>query len=602
MRRGHWLKQNAHVELPQRMVFVDTESHITPIDAKHEKHTLWFGTAIYIRVRREKGKEWAHEERFTFTTAQGFWRWLVSKSVERGKTHVYAHNWNYDAGILQLATLPREDGWESTRYINDKPPFIFTLRKGNTTLAFVDSLNYFSSSLKILGDSIGSPKLPMPCKDAPFNEWVEYNLQDTMVIRDAIMAFRAFVKENDLGNWQNTLAGQAFTAFRHRFMTSQILIHDDVKVCRLEREAYYGGRTEAFFLGTVEGPIYYLDVNSMYPYIMATRALPRMLRDSFGELTVHQLAHLLDDRSCIAEVEIQTDEPIYPIRYRGRLIFPVGTFVTSLCTPELRIALDRDHIKRVLFGASYYHDVIFDHYVDELYGKRKEYEAQGNPTFAFACKIMLNSLYGKFGQNGQVWDYVREARPDDPLVWIEQETLEDKPVKYRQRLGMIQQQKKEGESDNSFPGLSAHVTSYGRAMLWELFEIAGRENVLYTDTDSMMVTQAGYDRLQAHIDPGILGKLKVEAVVQDATIYGPKDYILDGKAKHKGVRATALKLAWNVWEHEVFRSWDWLLSRGKDGYVIVEHSTKTLYRQSRKGKTSTSGWVTPYSVPEDISN
>lgn len=583
------------------MVFVDTESNIEPLSPKVDRHTLWFGSAIFVRIRKEKGKEWKHEEQFYFTTGRDFWGWLEGLAVEKSRTFVYAHNWNYDAGILSLATIPSGNGWECIRYINDRPPFVLTLRRGTSTLIFVDTLNYFSSSLKVLGESIGISKLSYPSSDAPQSRWDAYNIQDTIVIKEAMLAFRSFIEENDLGNWQNTLASQAFQAFRHRFMEHRILIHDNDKVCQLERAAYYGGRSEAFFVGSHQEELFYLDINSMYPSIMASYPVPTMIQESFGEITTEELSKIMETKLVIAEVEVDTPLPIFPVRYGGRLIFPTGTFKGVFATPEIRLGLTKGYIKNVLSGSTYTPAIVFKSYVDTLYTLRRKYEKEGNPVFSYACKILLNSLYGKFGQNGKVWDYVRQSTPDDPMEWIEQESPDVRATKYRVRLGAVQRMHKEGESENSFPAIAGHITSYGRVMLWTLFEQAGRENVLYCDTDSLIVTKEGFNRLQDYIDPSALGALKLETTVKDISIFGPKDYIINGKAKHKGVRATAKQLAWNIWEHDTFRTWDWLLSNGNDGYIQVEHSTKTLHRAIRKGKHLSSGWIQPYSVPDDIS-
>lgn len=600
MRRGHWLKGNSRVELPSRMIFVDTETKVNPISSKVDIHTLWFGCAIYIRIRKEKGREWVHEESFSFNTAIDFWDWIVSKALPKTKLYVYAHNWNFDAGILSLADIPNERGWTCTKYINDKPPFILALRKDHTTITFIDTLNYFQSSLKVLGESIGLPKLPFPVDTASQEEWAAYNIRDTVIIKEAILAFRSFVRENDLGNWQNTLAGQAFTAYRHRFMESKILIHDDEKVCGMEREAYYGGRSEPFFLGEVHTKLFYLDVNSMYPSIMAQYELPSKLRDTFGVCTITELTRFLEVSCVVAKVHLKTDEPLYPKRFQGRLIFPLGEFDATLSSPELRYALEHGHILKIHHGARYHKARLFQAYVSTLYGLRKTYEKENNPVFAYACKILLNSLYGKFGQNGQVWETIRQSVETDPMAWVEQEIVGDKPIRYRRRLDVVQRMLKDGESDNSFPAISGHITAHGRMLLWELFQQAGRENVYYTDTDSLVVNENGYNHLIDKIKPDVLGALKVEAIVNHGVFYGSKDYILGKTVKHKGVRITAKKLNDNTWEHETFRTWDWLLSRQHDGFVQVEHSTKTLHRVLRKGTHTVSGWVRPYNIPSDL--
>jgi len=600
MRRQHWLPGNQKVELPSYMVFVDTESKIVPLNDTIDKHYLWFGSALFIHARTKNNKSWLHEESFEFTDAASFWSWLTSKAYSRCKLYVYAHNWNYDAGILSLATLPKEDGWDCTGYINDKPPFIMTLKKDKRVIQFVDTLNYFPTSLKALGESIGSKKLPYPADNADDDTWREYNLQDVRVIKDAVLALRDFIKEHEMGNMKVTLASQAFTAYRHRFMPEKILIHDDEEVCKLERLAFYGGRSEAFYIGDYNEPLYYLDINSMYPYIMRTYPLPTRLGNRLVDIPLELLSQILETRAVIAQVELITDEPVYPVRYEHRLTFPIGNFITTLSTPELKYALNKGHIKRVIKGAKYHQGILFKEYVDYLYSVRLKYRREENPVFSHVAKLLLNSCYGRFGMNGQVWEYARDAYDDDFTEWANYNIDTKELLKFRKRLGVIQVENKQGESYNSFPGIAAHITAYGRMYLWDLMKTAGRENVLYTDTDSLIVTEPGYNALLHHINAVTLGALKLETQIKNASFYSPKDYVINEIRKIKGIKANATQLSVNTWTHEIFRSWDWLLKQDQDGYIQVEHSQKVLSRKHKKSKLLPSGWTQPYSVPEDI--
>ena len=129
---------------------------------------------------------------------------------------------------------------------------------------------------------------------------------------------------------------------------------------------------------------------------------------------------------------------------------------------------------------------------------------------------------------------------------------------------------------------------------------AGRENVLYTDTDSLIVTEPGYNALLHHINAVTLGALKLETQIKNASFYSPKDYVINEIRKIKGIKANATQLSVNTWTHEIFRSWDWLLKQDQDGYIQVEHSQKVLSRKHKKSKLLPSGWTQPYSVPEDI--
>ena len=72
----------------------------------------------------------------------------------------------------------------------------------------------------------------------------------------------------------------------------------------------------------------------------------------------------------------------------------------------------------------------------------------------------------------------------------------------------------------------AHLTAYGRCLLDGYMETAGRDTVLWCDTDGMMVAATGVDRLRA---AGLIrvdepGYLRVEGEVECFSARTPKHY------------------------------------------------------------------------------
>ena len=576
------------------MVFVDTETKPDKLNPNLERHRLWFGYALYLRIQRRDGKEWWHREWHYFEEASSFWEWLDSKVRKGSKCYVFAHNWNFDGSILYTASSLRTLGYETLSYVNEKPPFILRVRKGKQYLALIDTLNYFTTSLADLGESIGIEKKEMPEYEADLETWKAYCRRDVEVLERAVLLFRDFVQQEDLGNFRPTLASQAFNAFRHRFYTGGLLIHDSVDVLALERDAYYGGRVECFFVGKVNEPMTYLDVNSLYPFVMAENDYPTRLIGERRVITVEELAEKLQTYAVVARVEVDTDEPVYPTRRRKKLVFPTGRFVTSLTSPELRYALDRGHLRKVEYAAIYETGPLFKPYVEVLYQARLQYAKAGNKAFAYMCKIMLNSLYGKFGQRGVKWEDEREALPSDPPEWLYQDIEGGIVEQYRVRAGIVQRKVRVGEARESFPAIAAHVTAHGRILLWGLIQLAGKENALYADTDSIIVRDGGLSALAGLVDPNRLGSLKVEGKAETAAFYGPKDYHFGDVERHKGIRRNAKRLATATWQQIQFRSWDWHMAHGEEGFIDIETITKTLHRNYDKGNVTDTGVVEPW--------
>lgn len=576
------------------MIFVDTETRPEEADDDHELHKLWFGKALYVRFRTDRGTEYRIDEWLTFDTPEAFWNWVDEKTRSGSKMYLFAHNWNFDGSILYTASQLRRLGYETMQYINENPPFMLRVKKGKKYLALIDSLNYFTMSLEALGESIGIAKMQFPGYANSRKAWETYCERDVQVLCDAVLSFRAFVEREDLGNFRPTLASQAMNAFRHRFYDGEIYIHDDENTNESERDAYYGGRVECFQLGKVKRKLYYLDVNSLYPSVMRNNLYPKKLIRVRRGISVEELGELLNDYALIAHVDLDTDEAIYPIRYDGRLTFPVGRFTTSISSPEIAYGIAHGHIVGVHRVSIYEQGDIFTDYVDTLYAQRLKYREEGNEAFSFLCKIMMNSLYGKFGQRGSVWNEVRDAEPDDPSDWLWQEYAGGPVDKMRVRLGKVQRLSRDAEGANSFPAIAAHVTAYGRILMWQHIQTAGLANVYYTDTDSLVVNSRGYARLRPFIDERAIGKLAVEQTANVATFHGPKDYQFGPVVKHKGIRANAEQLADNRWRQDLFRSWDWHMTHQEEGSVLIQKVTKTLHRVYKKGDVQDDGRVTAF--------
>ncbi|GAH64339.1 unnamed protein product, partial [marine sediment metagenome] len=253
--------------------------------------------------------------------------------------------------------------------------------------------------------------------------------------------------------------------------------------------------------------------------------------------------------------EIDTDIPVYAYRKDKKLIFPTGQFTTTLTTGSLLYGIKAGHVKKILQVACYRKDNIFHDYVDYFYNKRLEYRAAKNPAFAYVCKLLLNSLYGKFGQktsrlihsgkNGKVKDVRR--------LIVDYKTHKKSIHQVFFGLETITAQG-EQEAVNSVPAISAHVTDYARLYLWKLIEAADIKNCFYCDTDSLIVNEKGINNLAAFKDIDRLGWLKVEATTCRVDIRGAKNYTFGEEVRIKGIPRKAKRNKSGSFSYPVFPS------------------------------------------------
>ncbi len=595
-RHPHFLKPNKSTELPSNAIFLDTETKPHPLGPLRIAHRLDFGWAAHQRTIR--GGEWSQPSWGRFQTPSQLWDWAESKLRPRIKLYLFAHNWAFDGPVLDAFQQLPQRGWTLQQAVIDSPPVILTWRRDTSTLIMLDTLNWWRMSLAQIGESVSLPKLPFPPAAASTVEKDTYCRRDVEVIRRTMHSWWKLLADHDLGGFAPTLAGQSLRAFRHRFMRHQILIDSDGPSLELARASYHGGRVECYRIGRIEGPIHLFDVNSMYPHVMATRDYPTVVRTHCRNPSLDELDRWSRDYACVADVQIETDSPQYAVVRDGKLIFPVGRFSAKLTTPDIRAALDQGHAHGATEVSVYDKAPLFATFVREMYELRAQARDQGDDVGSWLVKILLNSLYGKFGQRGIKWNVIGKAPDDGVRTYLDVDVCEGITYKMRQFAGILQQQEETPESANSHPAIAAHITAYARRYLWDLMELAGRRNVLYCDTDSLYVTRAGSDRLAARVSPGELGALKREGTCDWLQIHGPKDYATPEKSKTKGVRAKATWLDSNTVEQEQWCSLVGLLGLGQLSEPVTMTIRKTLRREYTKGTVLPSGQVKPFRLED----
>ena len=156
----------------------------------------------------------------------------------------------------------------------------------------------------------------------------------------------------------------------------------------------------------------------------------------------------------------------------------------------------------------------------------------------------------------------------------------------------------ERESENSLPMICAEICAYARMLLWEFITQAGRENVFYADTDSIVVNEIGYSNLLDRLDNTRLGALKLEGVSYSNEFWAPKDYALDNDVHIKGVRKKAIQVGDRIFIQSTFKSWDWNLSQGHDGFIRVDTTIKHLSRENKKAQVFGLGPTKPIELEE----
>jgi DNA polymerase type B, organellar and viral len=173
--------------------------------------------------------------------------------------------------------------------------------------------------------------------------------------------------------------------------------------------------------------------------------------------------------------------------------------------------------------------------VDFLYNFRLNY-SKSDPL-NYIAKILLNSLYGRFGMDDNFseiniihTDYYSDFESKFFNVIIDKIDLEDYIlVEIKNSVNIIED---ENSTHNINVGIASAITAYSRILMSQ-FKNNPKINLYYTDTDSIYTDSDLDDNF---ISKTILGKLKLENIINKAIFLSPKVYYLEtdeGKVIYK---------------------------------------------------------------------
>lgn len=500
------------------------------------------------------------------------------------KTTIYAHNFGKFDGVLILKNVIKNIAGSYRILIRANILKLLLLRIGTKmnmkTIRFQDSYLLLQSGLRDLCKNFGleenkgvfphefvnrerinykgeKPGIEMfkGISELDYNNinkegWdlkakcLEYLKLDLTCLKNVIVTFREKIKnmyEIDIAG-VSTMPALAFKVYRNRYYKQEMniriingVIHD------LIREAFYGGRAEVYKPHGFD--LLYYDVNSLFPYAMVNDmpvGEPRLVCFDKPEPLEKIKGKMGFAIVSVKKRKTAEGRPTLPVRIKGKIYYPTGEWTGIYFIPELFDAKKRGYKIKVHSYIEFdKNKELFKDYVNEIYS----YKAKSTGVDRYVYKLMLNSLYGRFGMkthhpvikivNEETAKKLRDMHEMEHCEQIEGseryivsvdtskilpyiDLNDDNINNYEVKKGWKVQQ-----TMQSIP-IAAAITSYSRMYMNKI--IGDKQyNVYYTDTDSIVVDKPLSRR---KVSSNMLGKFKLEHKIKEGLFILPKVYYI----------------------------------------------------------------------------
>jgi hypothetical protein len=559
------------------IITFDTETFRNPIE-NGEKLTF-FNLDFY------DGEQHYYSEKNNFIDMLRYFKTKYKKYT------VIAHNIGFDFRIVHFINNLMEDEFLNlkckARLLDSVLYVKFTSNNDNYVIQFLDSKNYFPMSLEKLAKNFNLGKINIEEYDLDYEEWnlQLYKTGKIRVMTDTEILYKAMQSFINMGfNYGVSLASTSFNTFKKQYLKRIIYLDDEF--INLSLDIYHGGIVMPYIL-CKEKQLYDYDINSLYPYVMKNNLY-----------SVSYKGKENDYRWIYDDIKNKAYNYILKVRYRCTERSPIFVKHDNQLMPFLEgeeyitgfeyLRLYENGYVQILEAYKFYNDDLFSEFIDYFYNKR----LLGTGYEKLFYKLIMNSLYGKFGQHKSKSEFIKIDKLEPYIKDIIDE------YHYMDRIEI------DGEFYSIYgnfvskkidlpvrynPLIASEITANARMINYDYSKLFGFENVYYTDTDSFFTTST-----KELLEGSELGKLKIQKKGL-FSIYAPKDYEFygkcddedckickDGIALHRTIKG--VKEPYKVIDNEyINKKWSKIKYKENED-VYIESIKTTLQRLNKKMK------------------
>lgn len=566
-RACHWIKKNHQNRIPKRWISFDTEANSETRD-NLEIQTWKMGAAIRWRTDLKTGD---HAEHSTFDDPVSFWKWITDYCAVGQRTVCIAHNLGYDSRISDVFQILPNLGFRLEWCNLDSNVSSMTWRSDKGTLVFCDLWTWLPVKLHQVGIDVDLPKLLMPPKSADANAWNQYCGRDAEIVYKAMSEILAYVRDEDLGNWQPTGAGMAYAAWRHKFVSHKILVHDDLDILAAERQAMYTGRAEAWRHGEFLGDTWTeVDMRNAYVTIASECDLPTKLKYRTGAIDNGAFDSLRGVYRCLVYARVCTSVPALPCVSDNRIVWPVGTFEGWWWDTEIVCAQEFGAEVQIKDCICYTKHPILRDWARWILSILDPNNDAVSPVIKTWLKHCGRALIGRLSLRTPTWaPYADNPFHDTGITW---ETNADTGESYRlMSVGdTVFRETERKEYKDSLPQVTGYIMALCRHRLFDVMSIVGFDNIAHVDTDSILVNATGLANLRNAQLLEFDRYWHIKASYNRLLIYGPRNYRPGKLRKTAGVPKTAVESEPNVFMGESWHGIATDFENGRPDKVTIE--------------------------------
>lgn len=470
------------------------------------------------------------QERYRFSDIFSFLMWAYTGDESR---RFYIHDLKFFARFLTIYL--NSDGYKCVDYRRDSEAATYTLMVNS--LGDVYSVDVYPDvSRRKLTFYNAQHLLPFPYEELKTN----FGYQDKTNLEALAAGLKELfnLKIKGISISAASLRNYRETMPNFNYMFPKI----DAGAETLIRQSYRGGynylKKDVVGQTLTEGTV--IDANSLYPSIMIDELMPYGVPIPFKGKYENDPNFPLFIQRFTCSFELKPGKQPY-LQIKNSFRYNPTEYLSSshgeiealtMTNSDLQLFLDNYDVENLTYQFGYKfkgRHGLFSNYL-EHWGKIKEKSRASNHKAHFMLsKLMMNSLYGRFGLNRFTSRKIPEVGDGGKITW---RTIED------------------ASRDGVYTPVAAFVTSYGRKRLLDYIHaidekslrIYGRPMYIYGDTDSLHLLGQPYEVMSVvkdivPLDPVRIGAWKIETQFSAARYLKQKCYCLQTDKGYKAIVA-----------------------------------------------------------------